>query len=376
MKGTLFYVSFQATVEGQAGFAHVHEIIRGLEKRGWQVSLFEPMYRANGKPLGMWGRVWPFLKLQARVITRMGRADMLYVRGHFAAFPIALHARAFGVPTVFEVNGPYEDMYIAWPWTRRFAPIFQWMFRKQLAVSNAVVAVTPQLAEWVWGQVRHPAVHVIPNGANTDLFRPQLPPKAELKQPYVVFFGALARWQGIDTILNAAGRKEWPEELELVIAGDGVERYRVEQAAASNPRVKYVGLIPYREVPSIVSNSIAGLSPQNSLGRRSDTGLFTLKFFETLACGVPIVLTESPGQGQFVKENDCGIVIPQDDPDALAKAVRLLFENPSLRIQMGLRGRELVERDHSWDRRSADTEVILQELLAGKQLTTPRSKSA
>jgi glycosyltransferase involved in cell wall biosynthesis len=355
MAVSIHYLCLQATREGQASHAHVREIIKGLERRNWRVMLFEPSY--NSKPPGPFRRLLGFLETQWRLL-RSPRPDILYIRAHFAAWPSALWAHLIGLPTLQEVNGPYEDLFVAWPWTQRMARLFIWLMRSQLRWASAVIAVTPQLAEWVRKEAKHDRVFVVTNGANTDLFHPNAKANIELSYPYVVFFGALAPWQGIRTLLEAAKTKYWPSEVRLVIAGDGAERPHVEKAACYG-QVVYLGSVPYQELPGIVAHSLAGLSPQNALAGRSRTGLLPLKVFETLACGVPVIVTDWPGQANLVRENQCGLVVPPDDPKAIAEAVAYLYYHPKERIMMGKKGRRLVELEYSWDRCAQKISEIL-----------------
>lgn len=339
----------------------MYEIIKGLRQRGWDIQLYEPRYRASTKQPGPLNRLMEFAYIQLRLFLSK-KPDVLYVRCHFASFPAACWARLRRIPVIQEVNGPYEDLFIAWPSTRRFAWCFKWLLRTQLRWASAVIAVTKELAEWSKMESGNPNVFVIPNGANTNLFRPDAPVSVSLPEHFVVFFGALASWQGIDTMLRALDELEWPYDVKLVIVGDGAERSKVEAAARSGD-VIYFGIIPYSQMPGIVARSIAGLSPKNSAGGRSATGLNPLKVFETLACGVPAIVTDFPGQADLVREGQCGIVVPPDDPTELARAVAYLYNHPEERAMMGRRGRELVEKEHSWDRRAEATDFILREVL-------------
>lgn len=355
----LTYLCLQSTREGQAAYAHVHEIIAGLKRRGWKVTLFEPRYSSSRVLPGPLLRMLHFVETQLRLICS-AKPDVVYIRNHFATFPVAFWARLHRIPVVQEVNGPYEDLFIAWPFTKQLQWVFKLLIRLQLRWANAVIAVTEELAEWVKQEVGNSSVWVVPNGANTDVFRPDAPLLSawNLPEKFVVFFGALARWQGIDTMIEATKLPEWPPEVRLVVMGEGVERHRVE-ANARQGRIVYLGVVPYKQVPGIVARSIGGLSPQNSLGDRGKTGLSPLKVLETLACGVPVIVTEFPFMAEIVRENRCGIVIPPEDPKALAEAVRYLNENPTERLEMGKRGREVVVSGHSWDHRAALTEEVL-----------------
>ncbi len=371
MSPRVAYLCLQATQEGQASFAHVHEIIAGLRRRGWVVDLFEPGYaRSDARP-ALPGRLREVLRVQARLWRAAKAFDLLYVRAHAAAFPTALWARARGIPTVQEVNGPYQDLFIANRWAAGLAWLLTRGMRTALRLADALIVVTPQLAEWAGREVGRKPIHVIPNGANVDLFHPSAPVPRSLARPYVVFVGYLARWQGIDTLLEAAERPEWPPAVRLVVVGDGLEQAKVEAAAARNARIVYLGRLAYREVPGVLAGSLAALSPQNNRGGRSETGLYPLKVFEALACGVPVVVTDFPGQADLVRRHGCGLVVPPEDPPALARAVARLHGDPDGCREMGGRGRLAVEREHSWDARAAQTARVLGEQLAGAEGRRP-----
>lgn len=368
------YLCLQATREGQASHAHVHEIIGGLAQRGWEVELFEPPFARTESCPGPIGRLWGFAHAQARLLLRRRRPCVLYIRAHFAAFLVALVARLSHIQVVQEVNGPYDDLFIAWPWTRRFGALFRWLQRAQLEWADAIIVVTPGLRDWVLREVGDHPVYVIPNGANVELFRPEASHECPIEGPYAVFCGALAPWQGVDTMIKAVEMVEWPAKLQLVVVGDGAERDKLQDAAERNPKLVLLGRIPYRSVPGIIANSVTSLSPKSSLGDRSSTGLFPLKLFEAMACGVPIVLTDFPGQADLVREHDCGLVIPPGDHEALASAVAYLYGNPDVRASMGQRARKAMENQHSWDRRAADTESVLLSVMNGVTCADPLRK--
>jgi glycosyltransferase involved in cell wall biosynthesis len=361
----LSYLCLQVTEEGQASYAHVHEIIAGLRHRGWNVMLFEPRKR---KRAGSWSLLFKGLDFCSTQLSLWcaARPDVIYIRWHFATWPTALWARMLRIPVVQEVNGPYEDLFIAWPWTRRLAPFFKGLMRKQLSWASEVIAVTPHLARWVRGESGNSRVRVIPNGVNTELFRPDAPSSIRLPEAFVVFFGALAPWQGVSTMLKAVEESEWPSPVKLVVVGDGAERHRVE-SAASCQKIVYLGKVRYAEIPGIVARSIAGLSPQTSCGGRSATGLFPLKVFETLGCGVPVIVSDFPGQADLVRRGKCGIVVEPENPTALAEAVAYLYHHPESRMEMGRRGRRLVEREHQWDMRAGETATVLEDALGQRR---------
>lgn len=364
MSPRLAYLCLQVTREGQASHAHVHEIIKGLRKRGWKVELFEPRPPSSAGIGAVIFKVAEFIRTQRR-LRRAGPFDVLYVRSHPLALPTSLWGRRRRLPTVQEVNGPYADLFVSYPWTRFLAVAFRTAARLSLKLADGVIAVTPQLRSWVLAETASDKpVQVVPNGANSELFRPSAPSELKIGDPYVVFFGSLSRWQGIATLLDAVRHPAWPRGVKLVVAGDGVERPRLESVEPSGP-VVYLGPVPYRQIPGLVAGSLAGLSPQTDVQGRAATGLFPLKVFETLACGVPVVVTDFPGQADIVREIGCGVVVPPEDPGALAAAVAALAQDPVGRKEMGARGRRAIAEAYSWDRRAEATDRFLRHLLGG-----------
>lgn len=358
----LLYLALEAPREGQASYAHIHEICAGLRRRGWTVDLFAPSYSGRWQRPGLVRRLLEYLCLQWRLMRAFEDGQAIYVRSHFLAFPASLWARVRGAPIVHEINGPYEDVAIAYAWARPLAGLIKWMWRTQFRWADRLIAVTPQLADWVAAQGVATPVDVVPNGANTDLFAPDAPRPPDVPQRYAVFFGGLARWQGIPTLLAAKARPEWPQGVDLVIVGDGPERPAVEVAAAADPAIRYMGRQPYALLPGIVAHSLCGLVPKNNLGDRTGTGLYPLKVFETLACGVPAVVSDFPGQADLVRDAGAGIAVPAEDPMALAAAVARLAADPETCRAMGQRGREAIVAGHSWNIRAGATQATLLRL--------------
>jgi glycosyltransferase involved in cell wall biosynthesis len=286
------------------------------------------------------------------------------------AFPAAAVLRALRIPVIQENNGPYEDMYIAYPWTKRLSMFLEGITDVQYRWAAALITVTPQLAAWLSARTGRDDVYVIPNGANTELFHPAARSGRALPDKYVFFFGALAAWQGIDSLLAAVSDPQWPAGVHLVIAGDGAERKSVEACASHNEAVIYLGSVPYADIPGILAGSLAGLSPKSDLGGRTATGLSPLKVYETMACGVPVILSRFPGVAGIVEEAGAGISVPPANPSALAAAVNRIATDGVLRRHMGEAARQLVENGHSWDARAGATAAAIDTAVCGSTTLT------
>lgn len=362
-KYRIAYLCLQSTQEGHAPYAHVNEIVNGLRRRGMQVDLFEPVFAEKNRPRGLISRLWSCLAVQLKLIPRLSRYDALYMRSHNLAAPTALAAKVLRVPHVIEVNGPYGDLITMYPWTRPFGGIIKFIARRIRRNADAIIAVTPAMAEWCSRDCGNPRVHVVPNGANTAIFRPTARDPQAPAGPYAIFFGAFSPWQGIATMLAAVHLPEWPAGVRLVLAGDGTERSKVEAAAAASDKILYVGTKSYRDLPGFVAPASVGLCVKDDGGTHANTGWSPLKLYEMMAVGIPVIVTRLQGQFELVETVQAGTVIEPGAPLALAKAVADIVNNPAEAREMGKRGHEAVLREHSWDRRAQDTLDILLSVL-------------
>jgi glycosyltransferase involved in cell wall biosynthesis len=237
---------------------------------------------------------------------------------------------------------------------RRRASTWRWRH------AAAVIVVTPVLKEIVSRAAPATHVEVVPTGANTSLFRAPLDQPRPIDAPYVIFFGSLAPWHDLPTMLAAVELASWPTRVRLVILGSGQQGRLAEEVARRNHRVVYQPVIPYTEVPVWVGHALAGLSLL-----RTSTGLSAspVKLYESMACSVPVIVSEAPGQAELVRETGSGLVIPESNPVALAAAVAALWEDPDESARMGERGRHAVEVSHSWDIRAEQTHQILLRII-------------
>jgi glycosyltransferase involved in cell wall biosynthesis len=355
----LLYLCFERIRPGGAAATHVTEICAGLQRRGVKIELLAERGEGRNGPGAQASR---YARLTIRALAALPRADAVYIRSHFAGWPLALAARLLGRPVIHEINGTYADALVTHPVYARAARALGAMQRAQYRLAARLIAVTPDLADWARREAGHDRVSFVANAANTDLFRPD-GPRAERGRPYAVFFGGLTRWHGVDSMLAAARHADWPSGVGLVVAGPIVDRSLEPALRAAPASVAYLGPVPQGELPALVRGALAALVPISDPGGRSSKGVLPLKLYEALACGTPAIVTNLPGQAELVRSGECGVVVPVDDPGALAAAVAALAGDPERARQLGAAGAALVAAEHSWDARAAETARILDEVI-------------
>jgi len=360
----------------QGDAIHVRELARSLVARGHAVDVvgllrsgadqdLPPGVRHHASP----GR--PDLRLVrfCSQIARETQCDIIYERRLSPKIAFAV-ARLASVPFVVEVNGiPEEAALIRAPRPSPLRPVKSRVRKQMFRAAARVVAVSDRLALRIREEyeLAPDRVVTIPNGVDVERFHPmdramarrEFPP---LEGPWILFVGNLVPWQGVDVLIRAvpAVLKAIPES-RILIAGDGVSRQGLERFASDlgvTSTVVFRGAVPHHLVPTYIGASDVCVAPFTR--RRNEVvGLSPLKVNEYLACGRPVVVSDLPGM-EFIRDRRLGLVVPPDDPKALAAALSRLLADPTEARLMGKRGREFVLQERSWDRTAERVEGVLR----------------
>lgn len=354
----LTYLCLETPREGQAAYTHVHEIIDGLRSEGWRVELITSNSGGSSAGRSMVSRIAGYTIAQARLLTRLFRSDAIYMRAHPAALPASTIAKILRIPVFQELNGKPTDIVVTYPGLAWARGILTSAYRAQLSMATHVITVTDGLRDWVIEETSQRRVTVIPNGANTQIFKPDRSPN-EIAGRYVIFVGGVVAWHGIRTMLAALRDPAWPDDVRLVVVGDGVERAHL-QAEAHNSKLLWLGQQPYEQVPLLIGGAIAALCIIENPGDRSAMGVAPIKLYEAMACGVPVIVTALPYMAELVVREKTGVVIPMQDAAALAAAVASLAESPTYSDELGKNGAGYVQTSASWAARAAQTASVLE----------------
>lgn len=296
------------------------------------------------------------MSTQVRVIAMLRDFDAIYVRHHPAALPVALASRLLRVPRIEEVNGTLDDWWDVHDVPRILQRTLMVASRLCLRTADAVVAVNSGLCAWgaSFADIRN--CQVIPNGVDPDVFTPASA-APDVGRPYAAYVGALVPWEGVTTLLGAIHSPQWPADIDLVIAGDGPMRAQVQEAAQGR-RLHYLGPVAHRDVPQLVRGAAVAVSPYD----KKPWGASPIKLYEAMACAVAVVASDSPGQAEIVSQEECGLLFPSGNADALAAAVSELVNDRQAAKDMGKRGREAVLARHTWTHRAEETSRLIRRL--------------
>jgi glycosyltransferase involved in cell wall biosynthesis len=244
---------------------------------------------------------------------------------------------------------------------RAFPPPFGWMEAYVLRWTDGVVAGSREAAEVLVHKGYRGPLAVIPQfGVDPDLYRPpggDRPP-GPLRLGYV---GRLVREKGLLVLLEAVAGLEGQWSLDII--GEGPLRPDIEREAARlglGERVCLAGAVPSAAMPAFYGRLDALAVPSLTVPHWKEQ--FGRVIIEAMACGVPVVGSDSGEIPQVIGQ--AGLVCPEGDAEALRAALRRLMQEPTLRAELGRRGRERVLAHYTQKRIAEETYAFYQEVLA------------
>jgi glycosyltransferase involved in cell wall biosynthesis len=219
-----------------------------------------------------------------------------------------------------------------------------------VCVSEALAARTrDRLPEALRGRV-----HVVGNGVDTAHFTPGADRRPGPVR--IMFMGRVIPDKGADVLLRAVAQVRGAD-LEVMIVGrpgfaadaplSDHERELRALVGESGAPVRFQTFVPRAELPALLRTADVFVVPS----RWPDPSPLTVG--EALATGLPVVASRIGGIPEAV--GDAGILVPPDDPPALAGALRGLIDDPARRSALGAAARVRAEaRDWSWSWRLLD----------------------
>ncbi|MDX1650257.1 MAG: glycosyltransferase family 4 protein, partial [Myxococcota bacterium] len=178
--------------------------------------------------------------------------------------------------------------------------------------------------------VRAHRLAMVANGLDTTLFAPE--PGAPRAAREILCVGrASDPNKGVKTLVEALARL--PPDVRLTLVDDdtpGNEARRRARALGCADRLDLVGRVPIDELVRLYRRAALVVVPSRYEG-------FGLPAVEAMACETPVVATSAGALPEVLGVGGGGVLVPPDDPEALAKAVASLLEQPGTRRALGAR---------------------------------------
>jgi glycosyltransferase involved in cell wall biosynthesis len=281
-------------------------------------------------------------------------------------------ARLRHVPLVLEWNG--SEVWIRNNWQTQFRverlldPLLAAMEREIVSRATLVTAVSSVAAEMaVDAGAPSDKTLVVPNAVNVEEVADGRPTEARSPTPLLGWAGSFGRWHGAEVAVDVLTRL--PDDVRLVMIGDGEERLACESLAGSlgvDRRIEWTGALPRSAALRRLSECDVLLSPHTPLPGQPFFGSPT-KIFEYMALARPIVASRLGQLGDVLEDGVTARLVTPGDVEELANAVMEILQSPDRGRALGRAARREVARSHTWEQRGR---AILERLGSEVELGT------
>ncbi len=202
---------------------------------------------------------------------------------------------------------------------------------------------------------------IIPNGVDVARFAAPLPllPVMQDDRPTILFVGRFTEpRKGFQVLLEALPyvRAAVPN-VRLVVAGKGDPATFADQLPADKDAVRFVGMVSPADLPRYYQGATIYCSP--ATGQES----FGIVLLEAMAAGTAVVASDNPGYASVVTHERDGLLVPPEDPGALAAVLIRLLIQPTTRARLVAAGRATAAR-YDWPLVAARVEEFYLQTLA------------
>lgn len=191
-------------------------------------------------------------------------------------------------------------------------------------------------------------ITVIPNGVTTY----NVDRSNNNKTSYILYFGALQKWQGIKTLFKAFKELE-DINIKLIICASVSEKRVLPQRELAKTigvadRIDWFYELNKDELALKIVSALFTVAPLALCDRNLVQGCNPLKIIESLAYGTPVIASNIPVVKELIDDNETGFLVDADRPELLGRKMRTLIEQPKQLQVVGSKGEKHILENYLW----------------------------
>jgi glycosyltransferase involved in cell wall biosynthesis len=286
--------------------------------------------------------------------------------------------RMMQVPLFVEVNGwLLDDLYLLGAGDTRLAAVSahqEKLFQTAKGIMVSTTGNAKKIADLY--KIPHNQIYVQELGANINQFKPGDPAKARkqlklpLNDPLILFAGSFHLHHDLDTLVEAFDLllQEYSES-QLALLGTGAQFEVIQRKInelSLNDRTILPGACPYEEMPMWFQAADIAILPLTAKKIEQQNGCFSLKLWEYMASGLPVIATDFTNTPSAKLLDDKVLVVPPEETVIMTNAILRLLKEPSLCRQLSAAARSYVLEHRSWRHAAKETIDFIVLRLQGK----------
>lgn len=265
-----------------------------------------------------------------------------WLAGRVRRIPVWLHVQDFE-SAALGVHGARSGA----AWLQAIA----WVESRMMRAMHRVSTISAPMLERLHANgVDTSRSYLLPNGVDCNTIRPDADAGAAFRRLHdvaasdlvVLYAGSLGMKQGLELLVEAAAALADEPAVRVVIVGDGPAGPMLQARAAGLPNVRFLPPVEADGLNALLNAADLHVLPTKGQTSALDA-FFPSKLGGMLASGKAVIATALPQTTLAQAVESAGIVVPPDDPPALAAAIRMLARDPVRRERLGAAGRRIAE---------------------------------
>ena len=315
------------------------EIIQGIDLYRIKIN---SQYHAGNRQLFFLPRFW----IAAIQRLKNLEPDIIHCHDLDTTFAGAFFAYWHKIPWIFDAHECYPEQ-ISSQVNRLIYYFLKWFERYMAKKSDQVITVGEILAKHFSSFSSR--VTVVGNYPELDAFKVTQTEISREKlgiPEHTIVVSYIGGFTQARSILPLIYTVDIDEEVTILIAGDGIQRSKIEAEIKSRERITYLGWIKQEQVPAytVLSDIIYyGLNKKDGNSQYSAPNTL----FNSMAAGKPILTTDVGEIATIVKTENCGVVIPDATPDYILWGINQLRDQ-TVRRNLGDNGKKAALEKYTW----------------------------
>lgn len=265
----------------------------------------------------------------------------------------AIAARITSIPYVLTTHGTEIFILRKFPF---LVPLAKFTFHSANALTAASNPVKLLTGEYL--RINPEMIAVFPMPYNNSLFYPKTMAKNDI--PLVLSNGILVKRKGFKYLIEAVKilkEKQGKGKIKFIIIGEGPEEKPLKQKIQEYGLTEDIEILPYQpksKLNDFYNSCDVFVLPAVAGGQGEKEGLGVV-LLQALSCKKPVVATNSGGIPDIIKDKETGLLVPEEDPKALAEAIETLLKDKELSTKVAETGHKFVTENFTADKAAKKT---------------------
>lgn len=234
-------------------------------------------------------------------------------------------------------------------------------------LNNSDVIITPSATTKKFlitnYKIAEEKIKVIQNGAHIPK---SFTKPADAPENYLIYFGAIQSWQGLDVLLKAISYLLDYEDLKLVICLSVNEKefkpyLKLIEKLGISERIIIKSQLKKDDLYNYIHFAKISIAPLKSCDRNITQGCSPLKILESMACKTAIISSEIPVVNELLTENEA-LFFEADREMDLARCIRFLLDSPEKREELAAKAYAKFEQEFTWQIQLSKLNLIYKNL--------------